>query len=164
MKLIKCPKCGRPFYNDNDQCPYCSQDSNAPLQQPSNTDYVEPAAEVEESPSVSTAVTPEPPAAEVEEPSAVSTAVTPEHPAAARTDSKTISRTISERAENIALVSSQNTGAANTDMAEEPNTVETEPVPPKRHPWRWILAILIIAVLATLILLHWNDIKTLIPF
>lgn len=145
MKLIKCPKCGRPFYNDNDQCPYCSQDSNAPLQQLSNTDYVEPAAEVEE-------------------PSAVSTAVTPEPPVAARTDSKTISRTISERAENIALVSSQNTGAANTDMAEEPNTVETEPVPPKRHPWRWILAILIIALLATLILLHWNDIKTLIPF
>lgn len=145
MKLIKCPKCGRPFYNDNDQCPYCSQDSNAPLQQPSNTDYVEPAAEVEEPPAVSTAVTPEP-------------------PAAAMTDSKTISRTISERAENIALVSSQNTGAANTDMAEEPNTVETEPVPPKRHPWRWILAILIIALLATLILLHWNDIKTLIPF
>ena len=145
MKLIKCPKCGRPFYNDNDQCPYCSQDSNAPLQQPSNTDYVEPAAEVEE-------------------PSAVSTAVTPEPPVAVRTDSKTISRTISERAENIALVSSQNTGAANTDMAEEPNTVETEPVPPKRHPWRWILAILIIALLATLILLHWNDIKTLIPF
>lgn len=145
MKLIKCPKCGRPFYNDNDQCPYCSQDSNVPLQQPSNTDYVEPAAEVEE-------------------PSAVSAAVTPEPPAAARTDSKTISRTISERAENIALVSSQNTGAANTDMAEEPNTVETEPVPPKRHPWRWILAILIIALLATLILLHWNDIKTLIPF
>lgn len=145
MKLIKCPKCGRPFYNDNDQCPYCSQDSNAPLQQPSNTDYVEPAAEVEEPPAVSTAVTPEP-------------------PVAARTDSKIISRTISERAENIALVSSQNTGAANTDMAEEPNTVETEPVPPKRHPWRWILAILIIALLATLILLHWNDIKTLIPF
>lgn len=145
MKLIKCPKCGRPFYNDNDQCPYCSQDSNAPLQQPSNTDYVEPAAEVEEPPAVSTAVTPEP-------------------PAAARTDSKTISRTISERAENIALVSSQNTGTANTDMAEEPNTVETEPVPPKRHPWRWILAILIIALLATIILLHWNDIKTLIPF
>ena len=145
MKLIKCPKCGRPFYNDNDQCPYCSQDSNAPLQQPSNTDYVEPAAEVEEPPAVSTAVTSEP-------------------PVAARTDSKTISRTISERAENIALVSSQNTGAANTDMAEEPNTVETEPVPPKRHPWRWILAILIIVLLATLILLHWNDIKTLIPF
>lgn len=145
MKLIKCPKCGRPFYNDNDQCPYCSQDSNAPLQQPSNTDYVEPAAEVEEPPAVSTAVIPEP-------------------PVAARTDSKTISRTISERAENIALVSSQNTGAANTDMAEEPNTVETEPVPPKRHPWRWILAILIIALLATLILLHWNDIKSLIPF
>lgn len=145
MKLIKCPKCGRPFYNDNDQCPYCSQDSNAPLQQLSNTDYVEPAAEVEEPPAVSTAVTPEP-------------------PATARTDSKTISRTISERAENIALVSSQNTDAANTDMAEEPNTVETEPVPPKRHPWRWILAILIIALLATLILLHWNDIKTLIPF
>jgi|GEM_PF-2537469 uncharacterized OB-fold protein len=145
MKLIKCPKCGRPFYNDNDQCPYCSQDSNAPLQQPSNTDYVEPAAEVEEPPAVSTAVTPEP-------------------PAVAKTDSKTISRTISERAEIIALVSSQNTGAANTDMAEEPNTVETEPVPPKRHPWRWILAILIIALLATLILLHWNDIKTLIPF
>jgi len=145
MKLIKCPKCGRPFYNDNDQCPYCSQDSNAPLQQPSNTDHVEPAAEVEEPPAVSTAVTLEP-------------------PAAARTDSKTISRTITERAENIALVSSQNTGAANTDMAEEPNTVETEPVPPKRHPWRWILAILIIALLATFILLHWNDIKTLIPF
>ena len=145
MKLIKCPKCGRPFYNDNDQCPYCSQDSNAPLQQPSNTDYVESAAEVEEPPAVSTAVIPEP-------------------PVAARTDSKTISRTISERAENIALVSSQITGAANTDMAEEPKTVETEPVPPKRHPWRWILAILIIAVLATLILLYWNDIKTLIPF
>ncbi len=133
MELIKCPQCGRPFYNNNDRCPYCSQDGRAAVQQPMREGLHDE--------SVQGRV---PPAAD--------STVTTEHDAVSITERE--KPTISRRAETIALVSIQEPVCAVSDIQEEPNAIETEPVPRKRHMWRWAVFFLTVLLLAAFVVLE----------
>ena len=144
MKLIKCGHCGRPYYDENEACPYCghalgssptnNQDENT-QKQPEQT-IQEPASSKKTAPA---------------------SVLEPEPQGEAKTAAKPMPATLqpkqnTQRANAIAAISAsatQNTELQNSDKNEsDPNQIETILPPHKRHTWLWVLLVVLIMLAA----------------
>lgn len=167
MKLIKCGHCGRPYYDENEACPYCghalgssptnNQDEST-QKQPEQTNQ-EPASSKKTAPApkqktiIAAAPIPEPELTEGYKP-----VLEPEPQGEAETASKPTSAPLqqpkqnTQRANAMAAISAsamQNTELQNSNRNEsDPNQIETILPPRKRHTWLWVLLVVLIMLAA----------------
>ncbi|MBR3528394.1 MAG: hypothetical protein IKN84_01920 [Bacteroidales bacterium] len=160
MKLIKCKKCGRPFYDNEAKCPYCGSDV-----QLSAGNYVTQAISDETSHQTMEAVlsgnyhpqpAPEPEPEPVVAPAEPqqSEPIVPEAPAAMPE-----AEANSDRAEAMAAIEAAQqevVGTADEMAAAMENEVESAPAPRKRHGWIWIIIILLILAAAAAAWWKWD--------
>lgn len=166
MKLIKCGHCGRPYYDENEACPYCghalgssptnNQDESTQkqpeqtIQEPVSSKKTDPAPE--QKTIIAAAPIPEPEPTEgykpVLEPEPQDEAETVAKPTPAPLQPKQNT----QRANAIAAISAsatQNAKLQNSDRNEsDPNQIETILPPRKRHTWLWVLLVVLIMLAA----------------
>ncbi len=177
MKLIKCNRCGRPYYDNQAVCPFCGQDTKfsasnfitKPVSTPESHHLMEQrlsgkpqeqSLETKPSPVIETAPIAEQQHNEevIDETPSTHTAanLTSEEAAIASAfiDSDSEDNTDSEstpangRAEAMANLAAQNDESEyNNDTIEEEHQVEVAK-PRKRHTWIWILLIILLLVAA----------------
>lgn len=169
MKLIKCVKCGRPFYDNKSNCPYCGAESSIsannfitePITSPESRKTMEAVLAgtyyKEAAPAPEPAKAPEPVIPNLESASTPEAPVVPDM-SEAPAPSENISEPIQERAEAMAAIESQAEAAETPDIAniEELLQVESEEKPRKRHGWIWIIIIIIILAIAAAVYLKWD--------
>jgi len=166
MKLIKCSRCGRPYYESEAQCPYCHQDTahskgryvtqsisepashqrmqdffDGKMQQPAAPQPA-PAPLMSEMPDpvapVETVAAPEPEPIAPPEPEVAAEPLYQEAP---------LSEEVAARAEAIAEVTSQPPLDEEVPlMFTDEDQIETIGVKRRSHVWLWILLILIVLV------------------
>jgi len=166
MKLIKCGHCGRPYYDENEACPYCGHalgssptnyQKEGTQKQPGQT-IQEPASSKKTAPApeqktiIAAAPIPEPEPTEEDKP-----VLEPEPQGEAETAAKPMPATLqpkqnTQRANAMAAISAsatQNTELQKSDKNEsDPNQIETILPPRKRHTWLWVLIVVLIMLAA----------------
>lgn len=167
MKLTKCGHCGRPYYDENEACPYCGHalgssptnyQKEGTQKQPEQTNQ-EPASSKKTDPApeqktiIAAAPIPEPETTKEDKP-----VLEPEPQGEAETASKPTSAPLqqpkqnTQRANAIAAISAsatQNAELQNADRNEsDPNQIETILPPRKRHTWLWVLIVVLIMLAA----------------
>lgn len=167
MKLIKCGHCGRPYYDENEACPYCghalgssptnNQDEST-QKQPEQTNQ-EPASskKTDPAPEQKTIIAAAP-ISESEPTEGDKPVLEPESQGEAETASKPTSAPLqqpkqnTQRANAMATISAsatQNAELQNSDRNEsDPNQIETILPPRKRHTWLWVLLVVLIMLAA----------------
>ncbi len=171
MKLIKCIKCGRPFYNSEEKCPYCglaaSESANNFITKPITTPESHKTMErmlsgnhdnetVNEQPAVVENIPTSVPAGRsIAEPE---TEVVVEQVAEAAVNAAAAGcEAVNERAEAIAAVADAQPVVENNCPVETPtDQVETEYAPKKKRGWIWIIVILILLAIAAAVYLKWD--------
>ena len=170
MKLIKCIKCGRPFYNDKKNCPYCGAESSIsannfitePISSPESRKTMEAVLAgtyyKEVSPAPEPENAPKPVTVPDFEPATVPEAPIVPDMSEVQTPSENISEPIQDRAEAMAAIESQAETAETPDLAniEEMLQVESEEKPRKRHGWIWIIIIILILAIAAAVYFKWD--------
>ncbi len=128
MKLIKCDRCGRPYYDSQTACPYCTQSpasSSVSHQETQQEDTNEsqqiPKQEIADEPVVD------------EVPSA----------------------TVIERANSIAAVYDSAHQVSDSHNIDNPVEIETIPEPRKKRFWLWILLVIVL-LFAVAVWLKWD--------
>ena len=166
MKLIKCNRCGRPYYDDQAVCPFCGQDTKfsannfitKPITSPESHRKMEmhfsgeelkaaPApAEAPEAPVVVETPQEAPATAEpIEAPQEAPAMTQPEVDEDADT---------SERAEAMASITAPVEAVEEESADEEPQVEIAKPR--KRHGWIWIIVILLILAAAAAVYWKWD--------
>lgn len=164
MKLIKCKKCGRPFYDNEAKCPYCGSETSLSAENYVTKSISDATSHKRMEDVLSGNYRPEPeivapvvePVAEVVEPVAEPVATAVEETAAAVEETV---ETVPERAEAMAAIeAAQGNETVNNDVneaLEERQEVETS-APRKRHGWIWILIIVLLLAAAAAVYWKWD--------
>lgn len=167
MKLIKCGHCGRPYYDENEACPYCGHalgssptnyQKEGTQKQPEQTNQ-EPASSKKTDPApeqktiIAAAPIPEPEPTKEDKP-----ILEPEPQGEAEIVAKPTPAPLqqpkqnTQRANAMAAISAsatQNAELQNSDRNEsDPNQIETILPPRKRHTWLWVLLVVLIMLAA----------------
>ena len=182
MKLVKCIHCGRPFYNDQEKCPFCSRvalsSSNnfvtKAISDPKSHDMMllrlsgqwpenDTAVEEQETPTADNATidtTPEPVEQEAMATEQTNEANQEPSEQLATEEAKveeTTNETVENRADAMAAIASQHSqiNEEDVEMPEE-HQLETNDKPRKKHTWLWIVLIVIVVAIAVFAFLKWD--------
>lgn len=166
MKLIKCNHCGRPFYDNEEKCPYCGHDARLsannfvtkPISDPKTHRIMEEVLSGNYHPEPRPVQ--KPVARPVEEPKAIEEVepIVAEMPVMEPEPEFEPSAAVQERANAIAAIVSENEADATVTEAIENDIhqVETSEAPRKRHRWVWIVIILILLGIGAAVYLKWD--------
>lgn len=166
MKLIKCKKCGRPFYDNEPKCPYCGCETSQSagnyvtqaISDATSHKRMEDVLSGNPQPAPSPVQPMEAPVAELlnamPQPEAETVIPDVEEALVAET-----AETVSERAEAMAAIeAAQETAGENMkkEAVEERDEVETPFAPRKRHGWIWIVVIVLLLAAAAAVYWKWD--------
>ena len=155
MKLIKCHRCGRPYYDSSAECPYCN-------------DAVQSTSDITKQPEVDAPeiVIPDNTMDTIIEPCEepfVEPNVMPVHKRPVQQyEEAAESKTASGRAEAMANLAENVKVIEDSNFSSIPGEADTTPLPRKRHGWVWIVVIVILVILALAIYLKWDYVNNLI--
>ncbi len=131
MKLIKCDKCGRPYYDNEVECPYCghSTSSSDNISKPeinvTEVDIMPDIIPVHERP------------------------IIPE-------ENNTPSEAVLSRAEAMANLAEKNPQIENDYTDAAPDEADTIPLPRKRRGWIWLVVIVFLLAIGCVVYLKWD--------
>lgn len=165
MKLIKCIKCGRPFYDNEPKCPYCGSDTSLSAENYITKPISDPESHKTMEDVLSGNYQPKPQQPEPLAPAPMADMAEPVPPMETIPPMETpitepvVEMAESTRAEAMAAIESQSVEAVNEmvgDVNEAINEVETSYAPRKRHRWIWIVILILLLAAAAAVYWKWD--------